>query len=92
MPHGVQRIQNSWDWPCSREGAADILVTKAGPGTIAEAMIKVLVRNMSMALESKSPRECCSSDEALPCVLTSFVPGQEEGNVTFITEDLLQLN
>jgi len=44
-------------------GAADCLVTKAGPGTIAEAMIK-----------------------GLPCLLTSFVPGQEEGNVSFVTE------
>lgn len=43
--------------------AADILVTKAGPGSIAEAMIK-----------------------GLPCLLTSFVPGQEEGNVDFVTE------
>ena len=39
--------------------AADIIVTKAGPGTIAEAMIK-----------------------GLPVLLTSFLPGQEEGNVT----------
>jgi len=45
-------------------GAADMLVTKAGPGTIAEAMIK-----------------------GLPCLLTSFVPGQEEGNISFITEN-----
>mmetsp|Transcript_167011 Transcript_167011/g.531215 ORF Transcript_167011/g.531215 Transcript_167011/m.531215 type:complete len:748 (-) Transcript_167011:9-2252(-) len=43
--------------------AADILVTKAGPGSIAEAMIK-----------------------GLPCLLTSLIPGQEEGNVTFVTE------
>merc|ERR1711920_362695 len=42
-------------------GAADCLVTKAGPGSIAEAMIK-----------------------GLPCLLTSFVPGQEEGNITFV--------
>lgn len=43
--------------------AADCLVTKAGPGSIAEAMIK-----------------------GLPCLLTSFIPGQEEGNVTFVTQ------
>jgi len=42
--------------------AADILVTKAGPGSIAEAMIK-----------------------GLPVLLTAFVPGQEEGNITFVT-------
>jgi len=44
--------------------AADLLVTKAGPGSIAEAMIK-----------------------GLPCVLTNFIPGQEEGNITFVTEN-----
>ena len=41
--------------------AADILVSKAGPGTIAEAA----------AL-------------SLPIMLTSFLPGQEEGNVSFV--------
>jgi len=43
--------------------AADCLVTKAGPGSIAEAMIK-----------------------GLPCLITSFLPGQEEGNVNFIVD------
>ena len=40
---------------------ADIVVGKAGPGTIAEAA-------------------CC----AAPLVLTSFLPGQEEGNAEFV--------
>mmetsp|Transcript_113709 Transcript_113709/g.209021 ORF Transcript_113709/g.209021 Transcript_113709/m.209021 type:complete len:267 (-) Transcript_113709:69-869(-) len=44
-------------------GAADCLVTKAGPGSIAEAMIK-----------------------GLPCLLISYVPGQEEGNLSFVIE------
>jgi len=44
--------------------ASDILVTKAGPGTIAEASI-------------------CG----LPCVLSSFLPGQEEGNVPYVVEN-----
>lgn len=43
--------------------ATDLLVTKAGPGTIAEA-----------------------SAMGLPCVLSSFLPGQEEGNVDFVRE------
>ncbi|KAL7542230.1 hypothetical protein ACHAXR_013353 [Thalassiosira sp. AJA248-18] len=43
--------------------ASDILITKAGPGTIAEASI-------------------CG----LPCILSSFLPGQEEGNVPFVEE------
>ena len=43
--------------------AADVLVSKAGPGTIAEAA----------AL-------------SLPVMLTSFLPGQEEGNVDFVVE------
>ena len=43
---------------------ADCLVTKAGPGTIAEAL-------------------ACG----LPMVLSSFVPGQETGNVAFVEEN-----
>lgn len=42
---------------------SDLLVTKAGPGTIAEA-----------------------SAMGLPCVLSSFLPGQESGNVDFVEE------
>lgn len=41
--------------------AADILVTKAGPGTISEAFIA-----------------------GLPMILYSRLPGQEDGNVTFV--------
>lgn len=44
--------------------AADILVTKAGPGTIAEA-----------------------AAVGLPVMLTSFLPGQEAGNVNFVLEN-----
>jgi len=43
--------------------AADILVSKAGPGTISEAA----------AL-------------SLPVMLTSYLPGQEEGNVDYVVE------
>jgi UDP-N-acetylglucosamine:LPS N-acetylglucosamine transferase len=43
--------------------AADILVTKAGPGTISEAA----------AL-------------SLPVMLTSYLPGQEEGNVDYVVD------
>lgn len=43
--------------------AADVLVTKAGPGTIAEA-----------------------ASVGLPVMLTSFLPGQEEGNIDFVVE------
>lgn len=43
--------------------AADILVSKAGPGTISEAA----------AL-------------SLPIMLTSYLPGQEEGNVDYVVE------
>jgi 1,2-diacylglycerol 3-beta-galactosyltransferase len=43
--------------------AADILVTKAGPGTISEAFIS-----------------------GLPMILYSRMPGQEDGNVTFVSE------
>jgi 1,2-diacylglycerol 3-beta-galactosyltransferase len=44
--------------------AADVIVTKAGPGTISEAM-------------------ACG----LPIILTGAVPGQEEGNITYVTEN-----
>lgn len=44
--------------------AADILVTKAGPGTISEAFIA-----------------------GLPIVLYSKMPGQEDGNVTYVVDE-----
>lgn len=44
--------------------AADLLVSKAGPGTIAEAL-------------------ACG----LPLILSSFVPGQETGNVRYVEEN-----
>lgn len=43
--------------------AADILLTKAGPGTICEALIA-----------------------GLPMILYSRLPGQEEGNITYVTD------
>jgi UDP-N-acetylglucosamine:LPS N-acetylglucosamine transferase len=43
--------------------AADVAITKAGPGTIAEAM-------------------ACGT----PMLLTSYVPGQERGNVSFVVD------
>uniref|UniRef100_A0A7S1Y4B8 monogalactosyldiacylglycerol synthase n=1 Tax=Grammatophora oceanica TaxID=210454 RepID=A0A7S1Y4B8_9STRA len=43
--------------------AADILVSKAGPGTISEA-----------------------AAVSLPVMLTSFLPGQEEGNVDYVVD------
>jgi 1,2-diacylglycerol 3-beta-galactosyltransferase len=44
--------------------AADVLVTKAGPGTIAEA-----------------------AAVGLPIMLTSFLPGQEAGNVDYVLDN-----
>ena len=44
--------------------AADFIVTKAGPGTIAEAL-----------------------NAQLPIILYSKLPGQEDGNVTFVQEE-----
>jgi 1,2-diacylglycerol 3-beta-galactosyltransferase len=55
--HGF--VDNMADWI----RCADIVVGKAGPGTIAEAT-------------------CC----AAPFVLTSYVPGQEEGNAEFVVQ------
>jgi 1,2-diacylglycerol 3-beta-galactosyltransferase len=53
-------VQNMPEWMA----ASDCVVTKAGPGTIAEALV-------------------CG----LPILLTGFIPGQEEGNVPFVTEN-----
>ena len=44
--------------------AADVLITKAGPGTIAEAL-----------------------NAGLPMILYSHVPGQEDGNVTYVQRE-----
>jgi len=44
--------------------ASDVIVTKAGPGTICEAL-------------------ACN----LPVILSGYVPGQEEGNVTYVVEN-----
>ena len=44
--------------------ASDVIITKAGPGTICEAL-------------------ACD----LPIILSAYVPGQEEGNVDFVTEN-----
>jgi 1,2-diacylglycerol 3-beta-galactosyltransferase len=54
--HGF--VGNMPDWL----RCADLVVGKAGPGTIAEAT-------------------CCGA----PLVLTSYVPGQEQGNAEFVT-------
>jgi len=52
-------VDNMDEWMRS----SDVIVTKAGPGTIAEASI-------------------CG----LPCMLSSYLPGQEEGNVPFVED------
>jgi len=44
--------------------ASDVIVTKAGPGTICEAL-------------------ACD----LPIILSGYIPGQEEGNVDFVTQN-----
>ncbi|MFA5098118.1 MAG: glycosyltransferase [Candidatus Margulisiibacteriota bacterium] len=44
--------------------ASDIIITKAGPGSIAEALAK-----------------------ELPLIITSWLPGQEEGNVEFVLKE-----
>ncbi|MSP11469.1 MAG: galactosyldiacylglycerol synthase [Chloroflexi bacterium] len=52
-------VRNMHEWM----RAADLLITKAGPGTISEALIS-----------------------GLPMILFDYIPGQEEGNVTFVVE------
>ncbi len=70
----LQRIRSSLRVPAKIYGfvhnmpelmrASDVIITKAGPGTICEAL-------------------ACN----LPIILNAFVPGQEEGNVTFVTDN-----
>lgn len=55
--HGF--VDNMADWM----RAADVVATKAGPGTIAEAL-------------------CCG----VPLLLTSYLPGQERGNVEWVVD------
>lgn len=57
MVHGF--VNNMADWM----RAADIVATKAGPGTLAEAL-------------------CCG----VPVLLTSYLPGQERGNVEWVID------
>ena len=52
-------VDNMADWM----RAADVIATKAGPGTIAEAL-------------------CCG----VPLLLTSYLPGQERGNVEWVVD------
>ena len=56
--HGF--VDNMPEWMT----ATDCIITKAGPGTIAEALI-------------------CG----LPIILSSFIPGQEEGNVPYVVQN-----
>lgn len=53
-------VDNMQEWMT----ASDCVITKAGPGTIAEALI-------------------CG----LPILLSGFIPGQEEGNVSYVVEN-----
>jgi 1,2-diacylglycerol 3-beta-galactosyltransferase len=69
-----QRLESAaWEIPTQVYGfvdnmpelmsASDVLVTKAGPGTLAEAFIA-----------------------GLPVIISSYIPGQEEGNVCYVLE------
>ena len=70
----LQRTRSSFHVPAKVFGfvqnmpemmhASDVIVTKAGPGTICEAL-------------------ACN----LPIILSGYVPGQEEGNVTYVVEN-----
>jgi 1,2-diacylglycerol 3-beta-galactosyltransferase len=70
----VKLDQHEWQIPVQSYGfvqnmpelmcAADVLITKAGPGTISEAFIS-----------------------SLPIILYSRLPGQEDGNVTYVVNE-----
>lgn len=53
-------VNNMSDWMA----ASDLIVSKAGPGTIAEALIR-----------------------GLPIVLSGYLPGQEQPNVKYVTQN-----
>ena len=57
--HVTGFVDNLHEWM----SAADLLVTKAGPGTIAEALTR-----------------------GLPLILSSLLPGQEDGNVGYVVD------
>lgn len=75
--HDARSELESHDWPANVHAAitgfvsnmdeymaaADCIVTKAGPGTIAEAATR-----------------------GLPCLLSSYLPGQEAGNVAYVVK------
>jgi 1,2-diacylglycerol 3-beta-galactosyltransferase len=73
LRHSLEEMKSAWKVPTTIYGftrdmpdfmrAADVLVTKAGPGTIAEAL-----------------------NAHLPIILYARLPGQEDGNVTFVRE------
>ncbi|NLE43142.1 MAG: hypothetical protein GX620_00345 [Chloroflexi bacterium] len=52
-------VDEIWDWMA----ASDCVVTKAGPGTIAESLTR-----------------------GLPMVISGYIPGQEEGNVSYVQD------
>jgi len=61
VPTAIQGyVENIWDWMM----ASDCIITKAGPGTIAEAL-------------------ACG----LPILLSGYLMGQEEGNVSYVLEN-----
>ncbi len=70
----LQRIRSSLHAPAKVFGfvqnmhemmlASDVIITKAGPGTICEAL-------------------ACK----LPIIISGYVPGQEEGNVTYVEQN-----
>jgi 1,2-diacylglycerol 3-beta-galactosyltransferase len=61
--HGSVRVEGFVTNMPAWMRASDVIITKAGPGTISEAL-------------------ACG----LPILLSGFLPGQEEGNVTFVQE------
>ena len=70
--------------------ASDVLVSKAGPGTIAEAAAVglpiMLTRYVSGHVERVSFVKESFLSHDVSCLYTSFLPGQEAGNVDVVLE------
>jgi 1,2-diacylglycerol 3-beta-galactosyltransferase len=62
--HFPMRVYGFTDQVHELMSESDLIITKAGPGTIAEALAM-----------------------GLPIIITSWLPGQEEGNVEFVVRE-----
>jgi 1,2-diacylglycerol 3-beta-galactosyltransferase len=68
--------------------ASDALVTKAGPGTISRQGRRRQSTSSHTVFDSFSPTGTIAEASicGLPCMMFSFLPGQEAGNIPFVED------